>query len=450
MDVNKNEILKFALENGIIDINTIQTQIEMSQRQKYLEMHIYEIWQGNNGLWYTYLPDEKKGRCLKKRKTQQDIENCVIHYYKTNSEEEKQKKKAKSITLYTFFPEWLDYKQIHTDSTSYIKRITADWKRFYSVETELINKPLYKLTKVYLDNWAHTMISKHNLTKKSYYNMSIILRQCLDYAVEVGYIEENVFAEVKINTKMFRRVKKKKGESEVYNLNEEENMIKDMIRRFNNNPKSTAPLAVIFAFETGVRIGELCALKIEDINGNYIQIQRQEVREFERIDGYTMKFKGFKIVEYAKTDDGYRDIYLTQTARKIIELSLKMNEINGEDNPNGFLFCKDGLNVNHYSIQSMIVQGCDYIDIKVKTCHKIRKTFISSLIDEGINIDEVRRTAGHSDERTTYSNYCYNRLTDEQTEEKLEKASATQKVIKGNQLSKVIEFQQIQKIQGFA
>ena len=38
--------------------------------------------------------------------------------------------------------------------------------------------------------------------------------------------------------------------------------------------------------------------------------------------------------------------------------------------------------------------------------------------------------AGHSDERTTYGNYCFNRLTEEQTEEKIENAL---KVIKGNQ-----------------
>ena len=38
--------------------------------------------------------------------------------------------------------------------------------------------------------------------------------------------------------------------------------------------------------------------------------------------------------------------------------------------------------------------------------------------------------AGHSDERTTYGNYCFNRLTEEETEEKIENAL---KVIKGNQ-----------------
>lgn len=448
MNLSESEILKYAMQNGIIDIGTIQDKIEMNERKKYLEMHPYSIWQGKNGKWYTYLPDEKKGRISKKLSTRKAIEDTIVEHYKANSEENKQKEKAKKITLYEIFPEWINYKKIHTDSTSYIKRITADWKRFYSSEDELIHTPLCKLTKMYLDNWAHEMIKKHELTKKSYYNMTIILRQCLDFAVELHYIQENVFAEVKINTKLFKRVKKKTGENEVYNKFEEETLIHDMIRRFNNNPKSTAPLAVIFAFETGVRIGELCALKITDIEGNYIHIQRQEVRDYEKIDEYSMKFKGFRIVDYAKTDDGYRYVYLTNTAKKIIDLSLRMNEINGEENPHGFLFCKDGMNVNHYSIQSMIFNGCYISDMKIKTSHKIRKTYISTLIDSGLNIDEIRRTAGHSDERTTYGNYCFNRLTNKQTEEVIENALCDKEVIKGNQLSNVIHFQQSRLKQG--
>ena len=78
----------------------------------------------------------------------------------------------------------------------------------------------------------------------------------------------------------------------------------------------------------------------------------------------------------------------------------------------------------------MIKRGCEKIGINVKTSHKIRKTYISTLIDSGLNIDQIRRMAGHSDERTTYGNYCFNRMTEEQTEEKIENAL---KVIKGNQ-----------------
>ena len=41
-----------------------------------------------------------------------------------------------------------------------------------------------------------------------------------------------------------------------------------------------------------------------------------------------MKFSGFKIVEYTKTEDGNRGIYLTETAKNIIESAVY--EINKE------------------------------------------------------------------------------------------------------------------------
>jgi len=428
------ELLKFAIENGMLDTALVQEKIEMQKRKELLDKHPYKIWKGTDGKWRTYFPDEVRGRKLVKRNTQDDIEKSVIEYWECNSEEEIHKKVSKEISLKKIFPDWLNYKQLHTDSTSYTKKITADWKKYYASQPEFINMPLQKMTSLFLDEWAHGMIKKFDLTKKAYYNMTIILRQCLDYAIERGYIEENVFSGIKINTKMFRRVKKKSGDSQVFTMDEEKRFIQDMIRRFQNNPKNTAPLAVMLAFEIGVRIGELCALRFDDIEGNYIHIQRQEVREYEKIDDFNMKFKCYKVVEYTKSEDGFRDIYLTETARKIIELARYMNAVNGEYSDEGYIFVKEHKNINHYSVQAMILRGCNRVNMDIKTSHKIRKTYISTLIDSGLNIDAVRRFAGHSDERTTYGNYCYNRLTDKQTEDVVEGALNTQKVIKGNQL----------------
>ena len=58
----------------------------------------------------------------------------------------------------------------------------------------------------------------------------------------------------------------------------------------------------------------------------------------------------------------------------------------------------------------------------VKSSHKARKTFISTLIDKGMNINRVRQIAGHVDERTTLNNYCYDRSTDKEVVEQMEKA----------------------------
>jgi hypothetical protein len=75
-------MLKYALDNGIIDINTIQTRIEMNERRKFLEKHESRIWQSTDGKWYTYLPDLVKGKKLVKRSSEDALKDAIIEYYK--------------------------------------------------------------------------------------------------------------------------------------------------------------------------------------------------------------------------------------------------------------------------------------------------------------------------------------------------------------------------------
>ena len=55
----------------------------MEKHKKLIENHPYKPWQGKNGNWYVYLPDEKKGRILKKRATKEGIEDVICDYQLT-------------------------------------------------------------------------------------------------------------------------------------------------------------------------------------------------------------------------------------------------------------------------------------------------------------------------------------------------------------------------------
>lgn len=423
--MDQSEVLKYALENGILDLESIQKQIEMNKREELLKKHAYKIWEGSDGKWYTYIPDEEKknNRRLIKRKTQKDIEDVVIQYVK--SHEEKELIESKKILFKDLYKEWLISKQKHTNSSSYIKRITADWQKYYVPQKDFINMPIDKMNKMELDDWAHEMIKEKELTKKQYYNMSIIVRQSLSYAVERNYIKENPFEKIKINSKMFRKVKKPLPQSQVFLTDEVPRIVYDMIRRFKNDPKDTSPLAVLLDFEVGVRIGEIIAIRKSDISDDWktIHIQRQVVREFEYTDdgSMNMKFSGFKVVEYTKSENGDRMVYLTDIGRKIIRIVLDINE-RYNNKCEDYIFVKGKKMISHYAVQSRILRGCETTGIAMKSMHKVRKTYISSLIDSGLNIDEIRRQVGHSDERTTYSNYCFNRLTTSETQNIMENA----------------------------
>lgn len=53
--------------------------------------------------------------------------------------------------------------------------------------------PLADIRKIDIVKWSHELIKKHELTHKAYSNMAIILRQILDYLVDMEVIEANPY-----------------------------------------------------------------------------------------------------------------------------------------------------------------------------------------------------------------------------------------------------------------
>ena len=61
-DISDSDALKYALECGIIDLQHLREEMYMKQKQRYLDMHTYSVWEGKDGKYYTYLPDKVKDR----------------------------------------------------------------------------------------------------------------------------------------------------------------------------------------------------------------------------------------------------------------------------------------------------------------------------------------------------------------------------------------------------
>ena len=77
--------LNYLIDSEIINIPNIQSIIEMKKRQELLNNHSYKIWCGSNGKWYTYLPDDNKGRILKKRNKKKDLVTTSLKYSNISS-----------------------------------------------------------------------------------------------------------------------------------------------------------------------------------------------------------------------------------------------------------------------------------------------------------------------------------------------------------------------------
>ena len=386
-----------------IDLDEVLDNIDIMTNKKILEWHPYAVTENKDGRFSTYVADSTKPNNRRKivKASKELLEKEIIKFYR---EREKEKSKEK-ICLKTFYAEWLDFKALHTNSSRYIKTIDELWKRYYAHDG-IIEIPFSRPDKYTLDKWAHSLIKNNCMTKKQYYNMAVIMRQSLELAVEKNIIPENPFSKVKIDTKLFTPVKKKSDETQVYLLDEQPLIEREAYADFERNNMS-ASLAIPFAFQTGLRISEIVALKWTDINEekeNCIHIQRMETKEFEKLpDGSWSKEKPV-IIERTKSYAGNRNVYLTSTARKILNQARVHNAENGYGSSE-YIFLNHGERLTARYLNTILRRCCMNAGISEKGMHKIRKTYISTLIDnEDININFIREQVGHTDERTTYGN----------------------------------------------
>ncbi|MCD7751615.1 MAG: tyrosine-type recombinase/integrase [Lachnospiraceae bacterium] len=290
----------------------------------------------------------------------------------------------------------------------------------YYKDDPIIHIPLVKLEYDTLQEWALRIVKEKKLTKKQYYNLTVIFRQSLEYAVQKKLIPENPFSKVHVDAKLFRSQKKPADETQVFLTDEQPKIVAEAWEDFRKTG-AVACLAVPLAFQTGMRLGEIVAIREEDIQGNYLHVQRMEVRQVQPTGADTWSKQTFTVADYTKSEAGDRKIYLSKNAREIIRTVIESNREHGYSDE-GYLFINEKGRVRSEAVDCRIRKYCRHIGIAAKATHKIRKTYISTLIDSGLNINEIRKLAGHEDERTTYKNYCFNRMTNSETENLLEKA----------------------------
>lgn len=370
-------------------------------KEEILKKHPYNIWQGKgkDQRWRTYIPDKtnKHGRKLIIKSSQEDLYNWLYDFY----QEALLSDLLDRLTLETFYHEWLEYKKLHTNASTYITRIESDWKSFY-LGSPIIKIPLKRLNKLTLDVWAHRLIKEHNMTRKKYVNIQVIMRQALAYAVDLDIIPSNPMEAVKIDKKIFTKEKKKPDYTQVYTLDEKKQISALAWEDFKEAVKyyELSPLALVFQFQTGLRIGELCAIRYEDIeNKDYIHIQRMIRRDSK------------EVVAHTKTDCGDRYIYLTKEARKIIATAKKRQE-ELKVPSNGYIFSLSDKPIPESCIISLLKKYCNKLGILYRSSHKVRKTYGSALLEGGVSINTTRIMLGHSDEKTTLKYYCFDTHTD--------------------------------------
>ena len=377
--------LNYLIDNEIIDLPNIQSIIEMKKKQELLNNHPYKIWEGSNGKWYTYLPDETKGRVLKKKSTKEDIEDVVIAYWDEI---------INSPTIEEVFNEWNDYRlELKKISKSSHTRLKQVFKRHYS---EFGKKRIKDITEDEFIEFLERQIPEHSLSAKAFASLKTITKGILKRAKRkklISYSAEDVLSQLDVSNNEFNKTIKEDYE-EVFN--EQETQIAIKYLKDNLDIRNSA---ILLMFITGTRIGEIVALKPEDINieKNTVKIKRTETRYKE--NGKTI----YTVKMFPKTQSGNREIVIPFNYQWLLR-NLKTYSANKE-----WVFMEKDKRLTTLLIRKRVYKMCKDTNIYKKSPHKIRATYDTILLDANLDKRFIKDQMGHSDITTSEKYYHRNR-----------------------------------------
>ncbi len=156
---------------------------------------------------------------------------------------------------------------------------------------------------------------------------------------------------------------------------------------------------MLLSMLTGMRMGEVNALTVDDINLKMktISISRTIARDL----------KGAAFVsQTTKTENGTRVIRIPETALPLVREILQCVE------DSKYLFLHKGklINTSQVNMQfQRVIEKYDIIDKKVKgkvSLHSLRHTFATRCIEAGMQAKVLQHLLGHSDIRITLNTYC--------------------------------------------
>lgn len=377
--------LNFAIENGIVEESTILRMVNEMKNDRYLRLHPYSIWVDSNGYYCTHITTHSGKRKLYKRKTETELHDVIIDYYKSLDENP-----VVSEVFYMWVNEKMEFGEIciHTKDT-YVNT----FKKHF-LQNPISKERIGNVTDDDLDYFIRSEITRCCLSAKAFSNLRIIIAGMWKYAKRRHWTELSIsmfLKDLELSAKVFKKTKKVK-ELQVFSEDE----IPKITCYLMEHP-TIEHYGILLAFQTGIRVGELSGLKFSDVVNGQLHIQRQEVKYKSK----DTKKQVHEIVEYTKTDNSDRYIFLTKSALDTIERIRKLN-------PSGdYMMMLGKRKIWTNTFNDRLYKVCDNIGIPRKSMHKIRKTYGTTLIDSGADEGLIASQMGHSSIETTRKYYYY-------------------------------------------
>jgi integrase len=216
-------------------------------------------------------------------------------------------------------------------------------------------------------------------------------KACLRWGYENDFIED--FGVIQ-KLKKFKEETSRKERIEDKYLETDE--MKKLLESMNDKPRNK--LFTEFLLLTGMRIGEVIALDLDDISDGYIHVSKN----------YDVNND---IITTPKTKDSIRDIFIQQELAdllKEIEDFMQNQQVNYGYEPTKYLFTSHlGKRMSYdYYRQYLKAKSIEVLGRPI-TAHALRHTHTSMLAAQGVPIETISRRLGHSNSKITREVYMH-------------------------------------------
>ena len=282
--------------------------------------------------------------------------------------------------------EWLLFRQTNVKESTFVKYATAlenHIKPFFGgYQSGLITT---ELTAAFANHLIHT----EQLSAKTAKDISVMLKSILKYIAQntngMGMVE---VAMPKYTAKEIR----------VLSYEEQQRLISFLLKDMD-----AYKFGVLFALTTGLRLGEVCALRAKDISLTEKTVTVRETMQRIKNTGEGAKTK--IVLTAPKSDTSARVVPLTNTAFELCRERADRYE------KNAFLLTGSETKfIEPRVLQYHIKQYSEACGIENMHFHVLRHTFATRCVEVGFEIKSLSEVLGHSSPRITLERYVHSSL----------------------------------------
>lgn len=287
------------------------------------------------------------------------------------------------ITFGNLYQKWVeDYKKNEVQSNTYDDYLTC-----YKLHIEPYPIAGVKASQITLDflqryfNSLQAVCTPNNIRK-----IFTKVNSCFKFALLHGVVQRNYCQGVTLQ----KIQRKQEDQYKVFTKEEQERLIANLDFR------NVLDQVIYLDFYTGLRLGEILALKWSRLDGNILHIKEQYQRATIFEEG--KKKTAYEFKDFLKTPTSERDIPIPQ---KIIDF------LNNLERTGDLMFSDQGEPIERKRPDRRIKYHCKKLGIPPKTFHSIRHTYATRLFEANVPIKTVQALLGHADIDTTMSVYTH-------------------------------------------